>query len=99
MTETEKRRIALLQETRKMYSEKNTPPAIHPRYQSAYQSIYKNDEFSRGEKESGSFVVRTVVAILLFCMFLFASKSGMEETKAVMQEMTRDGFVDFQIFR
>ena len=43
MTETEKRRIALLAQTRKTYSDKNSPPAVHPRYKGAYQSIYKNE--------------------------------------------------------
>ena len=41
MTEAERRRNELLRETRKIYSEKYAPPAIHPRYQNAYQSIYK----------------------------------------------------------
>ena len=99
MTETEKRRITLLQETRKTYSEKYTPPAIHPRYQSAYQSIYKNDDFSREEKGTSTFVARTVVAILLICLFAIANKNGLEEAKTVTNEIKQDAFVDFQIFR
>lgn len=106
MTETEKRRITLLQETRKTYNEKYTPPAIHPRYQSAYKSIYKNDEFSNVDKAQGTFVARTVVAIILLCLFAIANKNGLEEAKTVTSEikqefhgMDLDGFVDFQIFR
>ena len=44
MTEIEKRRVKLLRDTRKTYSEKYAPPAIHPRYQSTYNSIYGPEE-------------------------------------------------------
>ena len=48
MTETEKRRSELLAQTRARYSEKYTPPAIHPRYQSTYHSIYQIAEDAVG---------------------------------------------------
>ena len=105
MTETERRRITLLQETRKIYSERYMPPAVHPRYQAAYQSLYKNDEIRQEETHPSSFGVRMVIAILLFCLFTIASKNGMEETKTVANEIKQefhgfdlDGFIDFQIF-
>lgn len=105
MTETEKRRIELLHQTRRTYSEKYTPPAVHPRYQTAYQSIYKNEEMSQGDQRTGSFGVRMVIAALLFGLFVLASKNGMEETKTVVNEIRQefhgfelDGFIDFPIF-
>lgn len=105
MTETEKRRVTLLQETRKIYSEKYNPPAVHPRYQSAYQSIYKSDQIQTEENQPGTFGIRIVIAILLFSLFALASKNGIEETKTVVQEIKQefhgldlDGFIDFQIF-
>ena len=98
MTETEKRRIDLLQETRKIYSDKYAPPAVHPRYQTAYHSIYKNDTMSIEENKNSSLGVRTLIAILLFALFIIAGKNGMEETETVMQEIKQDAFVDFQIF-
>ena len=58
MNEVEKRRIQLLQDTRKNYSDKNTPPAIHPRFQSAYRSLYQDEE-------QNHFFTRIILAVLV----------------------------------
>lgn len=68
MTEIEKRRSELLAQTRNMYQEKRTPPAIHPRYQSAYLSLYKED----GEEvpvSPNTFLIRTLIAFFVFVLF------------------------------
>lgn len=98
MTDTERRRNELLLKTRKIYSEKYAPPAIHPRYQGVYQSLYKTEE---NEKQSSSFLVRLVIAVLLFGAFFAANQKGLEETETVANEIMAefDGFVDLQIFR
>lgn len=98
MTETEKRRIELLQQTRRTYSEKYTPPAVHPRYQALYHSLYKNET---EEKATSSFMGRLVIAILLFGVFFLANQKGLEETETVAKEIQQEfhGFVDLEIFR
>ena len=40
MNESEKRRKKLLEETRSLYSDWRTPPAVHPRYRAAYRRLY-----------------------------------------------------------
>lgn len=98
MTDTEKRRNELLREARKIYSEKHTPPAVHPRYQAIYQSLYKTEQ---EVKTNSSFFVRFLIAVLLFSAFFAANQKGMKETEAVANEIQQefDGFVDLQIFR
>ena len=67
MTDVEERRQKLLRETRRIYSDKNSPPAVHPRYQSAYRTLYETD----GDELSntrGTFLIRIVIAVLLFAV-------------------------------
>lgn len=98
MTDTEKRRIELLEQTRKTYSDSYAPPAVHPRYGAVYQSLYQKE---REDKKTSSFVMRFVIAILLFGLFFVANKKEMKEAGMVMNEIQQefDGFVDLQIFR
>ena len=98
MTETERRRNELLRETRKIYNEKYAPPAIHPRYQNAYQSIYKTNS---NEKQNTGFLTRIVIACLLLGAFYVASLKGLKEAQMVANEIVSefDGFVDLEIFR
>lgn len=67
MSDIEKRRLKLLQETRKSYSEKYAPPAIHPRFQSTYLSLY-SDEIEEHSKSHYGFLSRTIIAILVFAL-------------------------------
>ena len=67
MNEVEKRRLKLLQETRKYYSDKYSPPAVHPRFQSTYHSIYGREE-SEYVEDRGSFLIRSLIAVLLFAL-------------------------------
>ena len=98
MTETEKRRTELLQQTRRIYSERYAPPAVHPRYRAAYQSLYKDEP---EEKQVSSFAVRLVIAIILFGVFFVANQKGLKEAETVANEIQQefDGFVDLPIFR
>ena len=94
MTETEKRRITLLEQTRETYSAKNTPPAIHPRYIGAYQSIYKTENRS-------TFGIRLILAVLLFGLFVAASYNNVKEVERVSGEIQRElsELVDLKRFR
>ena len=93
MTDTEKRRMELLEHTRKLYSDKNSPPAIHPRFQSTYHSIYGHDEHEYVENK-GSFFVRTVIAVLLFALFFIMDyrneKFGTVDSQVVVNEVQKN---------
>ena len=91
MTETEKRRTELLQQTRQLYSEKYAPPAIHPRYQNVYQSLYKDENRARPRN---SFGVRLLVAILIFGLFLCANEFEMQQVETVTNEIAKDVWND-----
>lgn len=99
MTDAEKRRRELLEQTRKAYSDKYNPPAVHPRYRSTYQSLYKSEE-EEYEEGKGSFGIRTVIAVLIFCLFVVASQANELDTQQVsgMIEEEFEGFVDLPIF-
>lgn len=65
MTDVEKRRLQLLQEVRKNYSDKNTPPAIQPRYSNAYHSLYK-DGLEEETRPRSTFLLRLIIAAFIF---------------------------------
>ena len=66
-TDTEKRRRALLAQTRSLYSEKSFSPAVHPRYRNAYNSLYGDGE---DMESSGLFGLRVILCCLLFIGFV-----------------------------
>ena len=93
MTDVEKRRLQLLQEVRKNYSDKNTPPAIHPRYQSVYHSLYgkETENISRTE---GNFLLRILLAAFIFA-FVFLIDYYDEtvvnvDSKTIVTEIQKD---------
>ena len=100
MTETEKRRMDLLQQTRKAYSARYSPPAVHPRYQATYQSLYGEDIGDAEDMKKGTFGVRMTIAVLLFCLFAAAKYNGVKETETVANEIQKEyhSLVDFPIF-
>ena len=93
MNDVEKRRQQLLQETRKNYSDKYSPPAVHPRFQSTYDSLYR-DSRSEQMEERGSFFVRAVIAILLFALFFLMDysneKIGTVDSQVVISEVQKN---------
>ena len=93
MNDVEKRRLKLLQETRKNYSDKYAPPAVHPRFQSTYDSLYRDRECEPSEHGS-SFFMRSVIAILLFALCFLLDyrneKIGPVDSQVVISEVQRD---------
>lgn len=93
MNDVEKRRLQLLHETRKKYSETYSPPAIHPRFHSTYHSIYGKNESEQVENH-GSFLIRTVIAVLLFALFFIMDyrneKIGTVDSKIVINEVQKN---------
>ena len=95
MTDVEKRRIQLLREGRKNYSDKNTPPAVHPRYQSVYHSLYQ-DEFEEETRPRSTFFLRLIIAALIFA-FVFVIDYNKEEianvnSQTIVNEVQKDLF-------
>lgn len=84
MTEVEKRRLKLLQEVRKNYSDKNSPPAVHPRYNSVYHSLYQ-DEFDEQTSPRSTFFLRLIIAALIFA-FVFVIDYHKEEVANVSSQ-------------
>lgn len=93
MTEVEKRRLKLLQDVRKNYSDRNTPPAVHPRYSSTYHSLYQ-DEFDNQTHPHSTFFLRLIIAALIFA-FVFVIDYNKEEianvsSQSIINEVRKD---------
>ena len=71
LNHTEKRRRQLLDETRKLYSDRYIPPAIHPRYGYIYDQLYEKDSKEKG----GSFELRVFLCMLILAAFITADKN------------------------
>ena len=93
MNDVEKRRLQLLQETRRNYSDKYSPPAVHPRFQSTYDALYRDRQNEQME-EHGTFLVRVVIAVLLFTLFFLMDysneKIGAVDSQVVISEVQRN---------
>lgn len=92
MTETEQRRIELLTYTRRIHGERNVPPAVHPRYQGTYKSLYPTETQSK----KSTFGSRMLLAILLFAL-LAVFKDSSKEVQVVVNQIERNlSLQDFQ---
>lgn len=68
-----RRRQELLDQTRRLYGDRETP-AIHPRYRAAYHKIYDEDD----EEVTETFGARVVLCILLFMAFVLMDNQGID---------------------
>ena len=68
MNDSEVRRRELLRQTRKLYNDERIP-AVHPRYGNLYRELYQDG--SEDVSESGSFVFRLALGILLFVCYVW----------------------------
>ena len=74
MNDSEKRRKQLLNQTKNLYSDYRTPPAVHPRYANTYASLYREAD---GEDEvPGSLGLRILLCVLLFAAFVTLDYQG-----------------------
>lgn len=101
MTDVEKRRLKLLQETRKNYSDKYAPPAIHPRYQTTYQSLYgMEDEEKTGKKNT--FFIRLFISMLIFALFFIMDykeeRIGYVDSQTIVTEIQKSFSQSFPKF-
>lgn len=81
MTDTEKRRMDLLAQTRNMYQDRRQIPAVHPRYGNVYRNLYgsngMNGEEEKTNKRESSFRVRVILALFIFAIYASADYNGM----------------------
>ena len=71
MNSCEKRRQKLLEETRRLYSDRYISPAIHPRYGFFYDQLYEKDSKEKGS----SFELRVFLCLLILAAFITISKN------------------------
>jgi hypothetical protein len=90
VNESEKRRRKLLEQTRELYSEKKTVPAVHPRYGFAYRQTSEEEQLP----PAGTFGIRLFLCLLLFAAFVSMDKQGSEvgqvDSKRIVDEITND---------
>ena len=95
MTDVEKRRRRLLEDVRKDYSDKNPPPAIHPRYSSVYHSIY-SDETDEQCRPQNTFFLRFIIAAFLFATVFMVDyhkeKIVNVDSQTIINEVQKDLF-------
>ena len=88
MNDSEKRRRQLLEETRSLYSDRNSPPAVHPRYKFAYARLYGDVE----EMAPGKFGLRLFLCFMLFAAFVAMDNNGITvksvSSDRIVQEIT-----------
>ena len=95
MNDAEKRRRELLEQTRTLYSDKRTIPAIHPRYGNAYQYLYgKSEDEIKEETKGGTLGIRLFLCALIFAAFLTADKQKQKifhmSSSEIANEITKD---------
>lgn len=90
MNDSEKRRRQLLEETRSLYSDRNSPPAVHPRYKFAYARLHGDEE----EMAPGTFGLRLFLCFMLFAAFVAMDNNGITvksvSSDRIVQEITTD---------
>lgn len=99
MTDSERRRMQLLQKTRMLYSDKKSIPAVHPRYQSVYDELYGPQDEEMSRYGNSTFGIRVFICILLFALFVIADYQEIEYAKVdstkIVHEIERK--IDFDL--
>ena len=86
VNDSEKRRQRLLEQTRELYGEKRSIPAIHPRYGAAYHQIYSDEQ---PQIPPSTFGIR-----LFLCLLLFAAFVSMDKNKREVMNVNSSRIVD-----
>ena len=87
MNDAERRRQELLEQTRALYNDRRTIPAVHPRYANAYHYLYgKSQEDINEDTKGGTFGIRLFLCALMFAAFLTIDMSSSD----IANEITKD---------
>lgn len=73
--DSESRRRELLRQTRRLYGNDFSIPAVHPRYRAAYHSLYGKEEESTEPQSESSFFFRLVLSVILFLCFIYIEQN------------------------
>lgn len=95
MNATEKRRKELLEQMRRLYSDRREPPAVHPRYGSAYRKLYGSD--SSEETSQSTFGIRLFLAALLFAAFITMKQQDYKIFKVDSQRIVKEIGTDLHV--
>jgi len=76
MNESEKRRKNLLNQTRELYSERRSLPAVHPRYRSLHSKLYGGEEEQEEKFSVSTLSLRVFICLILFASFVLADYRG-----------------------
>lgn len=91
MNQSEKRRMELLEQTRNLYSDRRTAPAVHPRYGAVYNKLYADQD---GKSSPGTFGIRVFLCFMLFAAYVTMDTKGIEVksvgSERIVQEITTD---------
>ena len=75
---------------RSLYSVRNSPPAVHPRYKFAYARLYGSED----EMAPGTFGLRLFLCFMLFAAFVAMDNNGITvksvSSDRIVQEITTD---------
>ncbi len=85
----------LLEQTRALYNDRRTIPAVHPRYANAYHYLYgKSQEDINEDTKGGTFGIRLFLCALMFAAFLTIDKQKQEvfhmSSSDIANEITKD---------
>ena len=85
----------LLEQTRALYNDRRTIPAVHPRYANAYHYLYgKSQEDINEDTKGGTFGIRLFLCALMFAAFLTMDKQKQEvfhmSSSDIANEITKD---------
>lgn len=72
MNDSEARRRELLRQTRKLYQDQRTPPAVHPRYGHIYHELYEPET----PVSKSSFLYRLTLGILCFLCYVWMDQKN-----------------------
>lgn len=75
-----------MEQTRELYGEKRSIPAVHPRYGAAYHQIYGDEQ---QQITPSSFGIR-----LFLCLVLFAAFVSMDKNKSEVMHVDSSRIVD-----
>lgn len=93
MNEAEKRRMKLLNETRRRYEDTLRPPAVHPRYRAVYEEIYPSGN-EKEKNRNDHFGKRILLSFLLFALFFCMERQNMKvegvDSKRIIQEVEKN---------
>jgi len=91
MNPSEKRRKQLLEQTRRLYSDRREPPAVHPRYGAVYGRLYEDGE---EVYPAGTFGIRVFLCLLLFAAFVTMDRQDSEvfhmDSSQIVHEIQSD---------